>query len=51
MTEEEGTWVESVVDPAYEICTAYPYQIRKIADGRILKELDNGNGYIRCCLN
>ena len=34
----------------YEINTAYPYNIRKIATGRILREKEHG-GYIRISLN
>ena len=31
-------WVELKLDAAYEIATCYPHQIRKKADGRIVKE-------------
>jgi hypothetical protein len=52
MTDEEpNQWQTCVVDPAYEICIDYPHPIRKQANGRIVKEGNNGNGYVRCNLN
>lgn len=49
---ETDTWVTCVVDSDYEICTDYPYQIRKKSNGRIIKEFINKTtGYIHCCLN
>ena len=34
----------------YEIAKSYPHQIRKVSDGRILSETDNGIGYLMVTL-
>ena len=44
-------WVPCVLDIDYEINTVFPNQIRKISTGRIIKEYQESDGYIRCCLN
>ena len=44
-------WESCKVDKDYEIYSEYPYQIRKIKNGRIIKEYHNGNGYLRCTMN
>ena len=43
-------WVTCVVNPNYEINTTYPYQIRKKATKRIIKEHEQ-QGYVKCHLN
>lgn len=45
------SWQVCAVDNDYEIFTEYPYQIRKISSGRIIKECHNDNGYLRCVMN
>ena len=44
-------WVELKLDAAYEIATCYPHQIRKKANGRIIKEYIESSGYLRCSLS
>ena len=44
-------WVELELDSRYEIATTTPHQIRKKADGRIVKEHLSENGYLRCSLS
>ena len=53
MEEEEinETWEVLKDHPDYEINCSYPYQIRKISDGRILKESVMNAGYLRVVLN
>ena len=46
-----GNWEVCVLDKDYEICTEYPYQVRKIKTGRIIKEHELANGYIQCKMN
>ena len=49
--EDEEQW-ESLQDhPDYEICRDYPYQIRRLKDGRILKENQINTGYLCVYLN
>jgi hypothetical protein len=49
--EVEQEW-ETIVDhEEYEICRSFPYQIRKIANGKILKEYQRKDGYMKCHLN
>ena len=48
---EENEWVELKQDSDYEICSNYPYQIRKKSNGRILKESANNKGYLMVSLN
>ena len=43
-------WVELKLDSRYEIATTTPHQIRKKADGRIIKEHLTEKGYLRCNL-
>jgi len=45
------SWVACVVDDAYEIFTAFPFQIRKKTNKRIVKEFANIKGYLCCNLN
>ena len=45
------TWVTLKVNDAYEICTEYPHQIRKRANGKIIKECEHSDGYLQCKLN
>ena len=45
------TWIDSVIDGDYEISTEYPYHLRRKDDRRVIKEWNNGNGYIRLKLN
>ena len=47
----EMTWEILKVDDTYEICKEYPHQIRKRATGRIIKECEDRDGYLRCALN
>ena len=48
----EGPWQTCVVDSDYEICTEYPYQIRRKGSDKIIKEsIHKTTGYIRCSLN
>ena len=49
--EPTNEWVTLNADCDYEICTTFPHQIRKRDDQRIIKETDNGNGYIRVKIN
>ena len=50
--EEDGNEWELLRDhPDYEICIEYPYQIRKISTGRILKESIQTKGYLQVRLN
>ena len=53
MEEEEinENWEDLRDHPDYEINRSYPYQIRKISDGRILKESVMSSGYLRVVLN
>ena len=53
MEEEEinETWEDLRGHPDYEINRSYPYQIRKVSDGRILKESVMNAGYLRVVLN
>ena len=44
-------WEEVVNHPDYEICSAYPYEIRKKTTGKILKESIMVNGYLRVKLD
>ena len=45
------SWEILKVNDAYEICKEYPHQIRKRATGRIIKECEDRDGYLRCALN
>lgn len=45
------SWENCIIDSDYEICTEYPYRIRKISNKRFISEWNNGNGYIRLNLN
>ena len=47
----DTNWVICVLDNDYEICDSYPHQIRKIRTGRIVKEYQIPDGYIKCDLN
>ena len=54
--EGEGHWQTCVVDSDYEICTEYPYQIRKKSNKKsnkkeFVSESIGKNGYIQCYLN
>ena len=53
MSEEEivETWEVVRDHPDYEINCSYPHQIRKISNGRILKESVMNKGYLRVVLN
>ena len=51
MVDETSVWEEVLNHPNYEICSAYPYVIRKKTTGRILKESILHTGYIRVCLD
>ena len=44
------SWIECVVDSAYEIYSEYPYQIRKKSNKKIISEYIDKK-YIRCYLN
>ena len=47
-----ANWEELKANNDYEICTSYPYQIRRKSDQYIVSEyVDNSNGYIKCTLN
>jgi hypothetical protein len=49
--EPEIEW-EIVIDhEEYEICRSFPYQIRKIVNGKILKEYQRKDSYVECSLN
>jgi hypothetical protein len=50
MTSDEE-WETCVVDEDYEININFPHQIRKKTNGRILKENNDGRGYLRCSMN
>ena len=41
-------WEICTLNNDYEINTEYPYPIRKRSNQRVIREYDNGNGYIRC---
>ena len=41
MATHESTWEELKVDPEYEICTEYPYQIRRKNNGYIIAEWEH----------
>ena len=49
--EELNEWEVLKADNDYEINVNYPYVIRKIENGKILKESDRGNGYLVVYLN
>jgi hypothetical protein len=49
--EDKLIWETCVVDLDSEICTTYPYQIRKKEKHKILKECQRRDGYIECSLN
>jgi hypothetical protein len=49
--EPEIEWEVVVDHEDYEICRSFPYQIRKIANGKILKETQRKDGYVICTLN
>jgi hypothetical protein len=49
--EDQLVWETCIVDPDYEICTTYPHQIKKKENGKIIKEWNNGEGYLQCRLN
>lgn len=55
MTDEvlstKCTWQRIIDHDDYEISDEYPYQIRKISSGKIIKESINGSGYLRVKLN
>ena len=44
-------WVECVVDSDYEICTKYPYNIRRKGTKRIIAKTLKKDGYLHCTLN
>ena len=50
-TVEQSHWKQLVDHEDYEINTEYPYQIRKISNGRIVTEGVTNNGYVRVYLN
>ena len=47
---EQAEWQDCILDNDYEICTTYPYVIRKKSTGRVVSESHNKKGYIQCCL-
>lgn len=48
----EGTWETVKIDSDYEICTTYPYQIRRKSDHyKISETLDTHSNYIFVTLN
>ena len=47
----ELEWEECTVDSDYEICTAYPHQIRKKETGKIVSEWNHPKGYLCVDLN
>ena len=51
MSLETSVWEDVINHPSYEICLAYPHQIRKKATGRILKETLHENGYCSVTLD
>ena len=52
MSEEQGQWLECVVDNDYEIWSEYPHPIRRKGSNRISNGwIDKTDGYIRCSLN
>ncbi len=53
MTAEniEINWEPCKLDPAYEIATTTPHQIRKISNERIIKETEHGDGYLEVHLS
>ena len=46
-----NSWESLKEDDDYEICTKYPYQIRRKSDQYIIAENIKDDGYIRCKLN
>ena len=52
MSEEQGEWLECVVDNDYLIWSEYPYSIKKKGNDRIVKEtIRNNDGYLCSRLN
>ena len=51
MTEEQGEWLECVVDNDYEIYSEYPFPIRRKGSNKVISEWIHKTGYILCKLN
>ena len=51
MTEEQGQWLECVVDNDYEIYDEYPHPIRRKDSDKVIKEHIGSCGYVCCVLN
>jgi hypothetical protein len=51
MEEDQLVWETVKGHENYEICTTYPYQIRKKENKMIVKERQRRNGYIECSFN
>ena len=49
--EDEEQWEVLRDHPDYEICREYPHQIRRVQDGRILKESIQTKGYLQVRLS
>ena len=52
MSEEQGQWLECVVDNDYEIWSEYPHPIRRKGSDKVVSEcIDKSNDYVVCRLN
>ena len=49
--KQHSEWLTCIADPDYEIWSEYPYQLKRRADGWIVSECVNSNGYVSCQLN
>ena len=49
--DDSPVWEPLKADSKYEICRAYPHQIRKRSNKRIVTEHLHNNGYLRCTIN
>ena len=49
--QQQGKWIQCVVDSDYEIFDQYPHQIRRKSNKRIVKEGMNNVGYVQCALS
>ena len=55
--EAEGQWIELIVDSDYEICTDYPYPIRKKSNRKsnkkefVTESINKYTDYYQCSLN
>ena len=51
MEEEQGQWLECVVDNEYEIFSEYPHPIRRTGSDYIISEWVHRYGYVYCKMN